>query len=154
MTMDRELRAAALRLFARLPAWLRRALVRAGSTSYTVGCVAVIRDEDRVLLLRQSHRDDLSLPGGLLRRGESPTECVGREVAEELGVALGFAAHPDAVLVSAHARRVDLVFTADAHVEVAPSPDGEVLGGRWVRWQDVPADSPAAQALAALPGPS
>lgn len=147
---ERDVRAAGLRLFGRLPARVRRSLVRAGSTAYTVGCVAVIEDAGRVLLLRQSHRPDLSLPGGLLRRGESPAECVSREVAEELGTAVPFAAHPTAVLVNGEARRVDLIFTASAHMEVTPSADGEVLGGRWFAPQDVPADSPAAQVLAAL----
>jgi 8-oxo-dGTP diphosphatase len=147
---ERDVRAAGLRLFGRLPSWLRRSLVRAGSTAYTVGCVAVIEDAGRVLLLRQSHRPDLSLPGGLLRRGESPAGCVTREVAEELGTAVPFAAHPDAVLVNGDARRIDLIFTASARVEVTPSPDGEVLAGRWMAPQDVPASSPAARVLAAL----
>ena len=150
VTIGRELRATGLRLFGRLPARVRRTLVRLGSTSYTVGCVAVITDRGRVLLLRQSHRGDLSLPGGLLRRGESPTECVHREVAEELGVELAFGPQPDAVLVYGAVRRVDLVFTADAHPDVVPSPDGEVLAGVWLAPQEVPCDSPAAQALAAL----
>ena len=150
VTMERELRATGLRLFARLPGRVRRTLVRLGSTSYTVGCVAVITDRGRVLLLRQSHRGDLSLPGGLLRRGESPTECAHREVAEELGVNLAFGPQPDAVLVYDAVRRIDLVFTAVAHPDVVPSPDGEVLAGLWLAPQDVPSDSPAAQALAAL----
>ena len=121
MTIERELRATGLRLFAHLPGRVRRKLVRLGSTSYTVGCVAVITDQGRVLLLQQSHRGDLSLPGGLLRRGESPTECAHREV------------------------------TAVAHPDVVPSPDGEVLAGLWLAPEDVPGDTPAAQALAALP---
>jgi hypothetical protein len=76
---------------------------------------------------------------------------VHREVAEELGVHLAFAPQPDAVLVHAAVRRVDLVFTAVAHPDVAPSPDGEVLAGLWLAPEDVPGDSPAGQALAALP---
>lgn len=43
----------------------------------------VIRD-GRVLLLR-NERDEWELPGGKLDLGESPVECVTREIEEEVG---------------------------------------------------------------------
>jgi ADP-ribose pyrophosphatase YjhB (NUDIX family) len=43
----------------------------------------VVRDR-RVLLLR-NERDEWELPGGRLRLGEEPVDCVVREIAEEVG---------------------------------------------------------------------
>lgn len=43
----------------------------------------VILDRDRVVLLRNG-RGEWELPGGRLEAGESPEECVTREVLEEL----------------------------------------------------------------------
>ena len=43
----------------------------------------VIRD-GRVLLLR-NERDEWELPGGKLYRGETPADCVTREIEEEVG---------------------------------------------------------------------
>jgi 8-oxo-dGTP pyrophosphatase MutT (NUDIX family) len=44
----------------------------------------IIRDEKTVLL--RNERDEWELPGGKLEPDESPESCVGREIAEELGL--------------------------------------------------------------------
>jgi 8-oxo-dGTP pyrophosphatase MutT (NUDIX family) len=44
----------------------------------------VLDPADRVLLLR-NERDEWELPGGRIEIGESPEECVAREIAEETG---------------------------------------------------------------------
>ncbi len=44
----------------------------------------VLDSADRVLLLR-NERDEWELPGGRIEIGESPEECVVREIAEETG---------------------------------------------------------------------
>ncbi|HUR13322.1 MAG TPA: NUDIX domain-containing protein [Mycobacteriales bacterium] len=109
------MRAAAMAAFGRLPAGLRRVLVRLGSPSYTVGAVLVLRLADgRVLLVDQRHTGAWALPGGLLRRGEDPVAGVVREVAEEVDVVLDPAelGVPQA-LVAPRAQRVDLVFVLD-----------------------------------------
>lgn len=43
---------------------------------------------DRVLLVQSSYRPDHSLPGGFLRRSESPAVGAARELREELGISL------------------------------------------------------------------
>ena len=50
-----------------------------------VSVKGVILDRDRVILLRYG-RDEWELPGGRLEAGESPEECVAREVLGELGL--------------------------------------------------------------------
>ena len=143
-----------LRLFAALPPRLRRGLVRVGVTTYSVGCVAVIERDGRVLLLEQPHHAGPALPGGLLTRHESPAECVRREVREELGVDVDCRSQPDAVVVDGHARRIDLVFrVADAGLN-APADytrsSPEVTALRWAAASDVPGGSATARALAAV----
>jgi 8-oxo-dGTP pyrophosphatase MutT (NUDIX family) len=44
----------------------------------------VLDGQERVLLLR-NERDEWELPGGRLELGETPAECVVREIAEESG---------------------------------------------------------------------
>jgi ADP-ribose pyrophosphatase YjhB (NUDIX family) len=52
-----------------------------------VSVKGVVLLEGRVALLR-NERDEWELPGGKLELGENPADCVQREVAEELGVAV------------------------------------------------------------------
>lgn len=128
--------------FARLPAPIRRLAVHAGTPSYTVGAVVILRRADgRVLLVEQRHTRAWALPGGLLRRGESPVEGVVREVAEEVGLKL----HPDLLpvplaAVSARARRVDLVFVVDEDRTQSPraADDAEVTRIGWFALDELP----------------
>ena len=113
--------------FRLMPAPLRRAAVRAGTPSYTVGAVAVLRGVDgRLLFVDQRHSGGWALPGGLLRRGECPDDAVIREVAEEVGVTLPPASLPVPVAaVNARVRRVDLVYVLDAPAGADPHQEDE-----------------------------
>ncbi len=43
-------------------------------------------DGDRVLLCRLTYKQAWDLPGGVVDPGESPADCVAREIREELGI--------------------------------------------------------------------
>jgi 8-oxo-dGTP pyrophosphatase MutT (NUDIX family) len=52
------------------------------------GALVAVWVDDRVLILRQSYRPHLSLPGGGVRRGERPIDAALRELREEVGLTL------------------------------------------------------------------
>ena len=138
-----------LRVFGALPPFLKRVLVRAGTTTYTVGCVAVVRRGDEVLLLEQPHHTSLSLPGGFLERDETPAECLVREMREELGVEVPVRGEPQAVLVDTRARRVDLIFVVDGEGLEMRSTSAEVHALLWVAPSSLPVDTGTARAVEA-----
>ncbi|MDQ3691246.1 MAG: NUDIX hydrolase [Chloroflexota bacterium] len=54
-----------------------------------IGAGLVCRDAiDRLLLVQPTYKSTWELPGGVVEAGESPADCVAREVREELGVDL------------------------------------------------------------------
>ena len=136
------MRKAAMTAFRRMPAPLRRAAVRAGTPSYTVGAVALLRrDDGRLLFVDQRHSEGWALPGGLLRRGEDPDDAVVREVAEEIGVSLTSSELPVPVAaVNPRVRRVDLVYVLDAPADARPQQEdaAEVRRVGWFAADQLP----------------
>jgi 8-oxo-dGTP pyrophosphatase MutT (NUDIX family) len=64
-----------------------RALLNAGLPTKRVIAQGLLRDADnRVLLCELVYKRDWDLPGGVVERGESPRDCLRREVLEELGI--------------------------------------------------------------------
>jgi len=62
----------------------------AGLPGVIVAAGAVITDErGRVLLVKPNYRDLWSVPGGICEFGEPPQAGCGRELTEELGLAIG-----------------------------------------------------------------
>jgi 8-oxo-dGTP diphosphatase len=125
-----------MRIFRRLPKPLRRAIIRSFTPSYTIGAVlAVQRSDGSLLMVEQRHSVGWALPGGLLKRGELPSDGLVREVAEEVGVSLDPAKLPLPVaVVAARVRRVDIVYllpdTDDLMAARGPDED-EVLRVGW-----------------------
>ncbi len=66
---------------------MRVSETEAGSRAprFPVSVKGVVLQDGRVVLLR-NERDEWELPGGRLELGESPEECVSREIREELGL--------------------------------------------------------------------
>lgn len=118
----------ALAAFRRLPDPVRRLVVHAVTPSYTVGAVAVIRRKDgRLALVEQRHSLGWALPGGLLRRGETPADGLVREVEEELGIRLDKYSLPvPFAAINPRVRRVDVVYFVDAPVGTRLRREDEV----------------------------
>ena len=71
------------------PGWLRHAFLRSINPSFMVGAMALIQDEaGRVLIVEHTYRRQIpwGLPGGWLKRAESPEAGLIREVHEETGL--------------------------------------------------------------------
>jgi ADP-ribose pyrophosphatase YjhB (NUDIX family) len=110
--VQRRLHRFALRVFRRLPVRARRRVVRTLAPGFTVGAICLIeRPDGAVLLVRQSYRNAWGVPGGLLKRRETPEDAARREVFEEVGLDIELVGEP-AVVVEPEAQRVDLVFRA------------------------------------------
>lgn len=142
--------ALALRVYGRLPTFLRVFIVRRIAPAHTVGALCFIEHEGRVLLLRQRHRSGWTLPGGLINRGETAALAVEREVAEEVGLRISVG-QPFATVIEPRVRRVDVKF----HVPVPQRPPvrvaGEALSADWIDPADAgEVDEPTDQAFAEL----
>jgi 8-oxo-dGTP diphosphatase len=106
-----------------LPRRLRVLVVRTVTPSFSVGAMCLIEDgEGRVLLVRQPYRAGWGLPGGFLKRGETPEACAVREVREEVGLDVELTG-PAQLVVDERARGVEAVFRARA---VRPADLGRV----------------------------
>lgn len=129
-----------------------RALVPVERFRAAVAVYGILREEDRVLLMRRAgsgyHDGELSLPAGHVDGGEDVRSALGRELAEELRIVVD----PAACRLSVVAHRapnwptddeyVDLFFTVDRW-SGAPSigePDkcSELV---WARTCELPSDT-------------
>jgi ADP-ribose pyrophosphatase YjhB (NUDIX family) len=129
-------------VYRRLPTRLRRAVVRLITPSFTVGSICVVaRDDGRILLVRHSYRRRWGTPGGLLGRGEAAAAAAVREAAEEVGLAIEAAEHPQ-VVVDAEARRVDVVYrcrpAAGSDPDSARPCSAEIVEVGWFAPDDLP----------------
>src|SRR5579859_6041379 len=71
------------------PGWLRHVFLRILNPSFMVGAMALIQDDQgRMLVLEHTYRRSVpwGLPGGWLKRAESPEAGLVREVFEETGL--------------------------------------------------------------------
>ena len=78
-----------VRLWRRLPGWVRDVATWLLNARFVVGAVAIIEDADgRVLIARHTYRSRApwALPGGWVRRGEDPSGTIVREMLEETGL--------------------------------------------------------------------
>jgi 8-oxo-dGTP diphosphatase len=133
--VKRRLHLLALRAYRRLPVRARRFAVRRIAPGFTVGAMCIIeRSDGAVLLVRHSYRRRWGVPGGLLQKGEEPSDAARREVLEEVALEVELAGEP-AVVVDAEPRRVDIVFrarpAAGADPDAAHPVSPEITEVRW-----------------------
>lgn len=123
---------------------VRRGL-RAFHGTWLVGAAAAIVDPEvnQVLLVEQSYRKGMALPGGTLHRKEPPTQAIMREVFEETGLELDFATQEPILLIEPQLMQIHLLFRFDH-----PIADTRATG-RYRR--EVP--SSAWHSLSQLPSP-
>ena len=135
-TLRRRGYTAALLAFRKMPAPVRRGLVRSVTPGFTVGAVCAIEHDGAFLFLRQPHRVGWSLPGGLLDRGERPADGVRREIREEtaLEVEVGL---PVTVQVNASVRRVDVIYRISVDHRPEVRVGGEAKDFRWLPPDDL-----------------
>jgi ADP-ribose pyrophosphatase YjhB (NUDIX family) len=128
-------------------------VVRAGTPSFTVGALVLVRRGARVMLVRQRNTGAWALPGGLLARGEDADSALLRELGEELGIAVDLATvgPPVGVVVDPRPRRVDVLYVLDVP-DGTPPPAGrspEVLETGWFELGALPALTPVTPAIVA-----
>lgn len=139
-----------LRLFRLAPMKVIWPVVRIASPTFTVGAVALIEYDGRLLALRQSHRRGVSLPGGLVEKGEHPAQSVAREVMEETGIRI----EPGDVIATTFEtklRHIDVLFRVLCDREPAVVPASEATSYEWLpldEWTDI--DSSTRRILQAL----
>lgn len=144
-----------LKLYGRLPTQARRFIVRRVTPSFSVGSICVIqRDDGAILLLRLSYRRRWGLPGGLLKRGEHPSDAARREALEETGLEIEVVGAP-AVVVAPGPRRVDVIYRCRLSDGVDPdrlrADSAEVVNSGWFLPGELPElQHEASHALAAL----
>jgi len=125
------LRRAAYRVFRWIPPAPSHAIIRATSPTYSIGAIALIEWEGRVLALRQTHRTGMSLPGGLLERGEQPADAVVREVREETGLRI----EPGdicATVFETQMRHIDVIYRVVCEHEPEVRPASEATAYDWL----------------------
>ncbi len=136
-TLRRRGYTAALLAFRRMPAPVRRTMVRVGTPGFTVGAVVAIECDGEILFLRQPHRVGWSLPGGLLDRGERAGDAVVREVREETGLTIEVGL-PLTCQVNPRVRRVDVIYRLPVDHKPPVRVGGEAKGHRWMRLEELP----------------
>lgn len=135
------LHALALRVFGALPPVLKTRVVRLLYPTFTAGVAVCLTDpEGRLLLVTHSYSAGWGLPGGLMGRNEEPAETARREMHEELGLDIAFAAAHASVKTPGR-YHLNMLFKAelDAAQAAAVDPDTpEITGHGFHALDDLP----------------
>ena len=108
------------RVLRAVPTPMREFAVRRTTPSYVMGAMCRLeRDDGRVLLVKPSYRTVWTLPGGVSERGESPIDCMHRELREETGLRCEVIGEP-VVMLDPKYRIFDFVYQARLAPDVRP----------------------------------
>ncbi|MED4287174.1 (deoxy)nucleoside triphosphate pyrophosphohydrolase [Priestia megaterium] len=117
---------------------------------------AIIKEKDQILIAQRHSKDPLAgkweFPGGKLERGETPAECLAREIREELRVEIEIKSFYDDNVYDSKDQAIHLLFYWAEVVdgEVTPVVHDDV---KWVtikelaRFDFAPADIPIVKRL-------
>lgn len=96
------------------------------SEAIRVACAIIVRHGRVLAAQRPGHKDQggkWEFPGGKLHEGESPADCIVREIWEELEVGIAIAKQLPSVVHSYPNKTVRLIpFIAHLHVGANPNP--------------------------------
>ena len=103
------------------------------------GAKALVTNDDRVLLVRERHDDGSpfwTLPGGGVESGESLSECLSREITEEIRCRASVGERVGRFVyrhTSRPATTVYTIFEATLESEPAPNPSERILDYDWLK---------------------
>ena len=116
--------------------------------TFTVGALCVVErgDDDHIVLIRHRYRTNWGLPGGLLKKGEHPSDAARREVREEIGIAIELV-DESTVVVDPDLRRVDVVFRGRPidGSQALRCASAEIVSAEWHRLDQLPQLQPEAE---------
>jgi ADP-ribose pyrophosphatase YjhB (NUDIX family) len=124
-------------IWKKMPYLMRRQLVRASQTAFTVSVAAIItNDENQTLLLDHVLRtgSGWGIPGGFIKRGEQLEEALQREIREETGLELESV---NVLRVRTLDRHIEALFTAKA-VGKAQVKSREINAVGWFTVETLP----------------
>ena len=107
---------------------------------HTHGALVALWCQERVLLVQTSYRNELSLPGGGVKRGEKVNLAARRELSEELGLEVRAGDLGEPWVVTEHSER-DRNTVSIYTINMAEKPeievDGfEIIGFHWLKPQE------------------
>jgi 8-oxo-dGTP pyrophosphatase MutT (NUDIX family) len=135
-----------------LPVPLRRLAYRvayAGLRAYwfvahptTQGVKCLLTDGELILLVRHTYgRREWDLPGGSIRRGESPLEAAQREMNEELGVAIEDWTRLEELMIDDFHRHDRVSYmTAEVRAPHLVIDHGELATAQWFSRRQLPSE--------------
>lgn len=116
--------------------WVYRSVAR--PKLHGVKCVLV--DDDKVLLVRHTYgRSEWDIPGGGLKRKESPLSAARREMKEELGLEIDhWLSVGDVLARFQRAKSTMHCFRAELTRPELTLDPGEILAARWFSLEELP----------------